>query len=183
MTDSGRRLTERILEPTYVQAVRERNLTELRAMREECMEGETELSFERKLCQGRIDILNAELERRDGGQTEIDLVARLPQILADPGASTGPSDGLPLPERAPNLSVPRSADAPHRRVEELIAEKTLMRLPEVSSDEIKAIIQSLAQHEQSLSSRRKGLHEVLDVVQAEIVRRYTSGEADPTLAL
>jgi hypothetical protein len=42
---------------------------------------------------------------------------------------------------------------------------------------------SLAEHERNLSARRRKLHEVMDLIQAEIVRRYTSGEADPTAAL
>ena len=42
---------------------------------------------------------------------------------------------------------------------------------------------SLAEHERKVSERRKKVHDVLDRLQAEIVRRYTSGEADPSAAL
>ncbi|MFP5299343.1 MAG: hypothetical protein ACLGHL_10190, partial [Actinomycetota bacterium] len=51
-----RRLVERIMDPSYLDGLAERSMEELRSMREECREGENELSFERRLCQARIDI-------------------------------------------------------------------------------------------------------------------------------
>ena len=53
-----RRLVERIADPMYLEDLGDKSLEELRAMREECRDGETELSFERRLCQARIDILS-----------------------------------------------------------------------------------------------------------------------------
>lgn len=178
MIDQQRRLVERISHPDYLDDLGKRSMEELRAMREECRDGENELSFERRLCQGRVDILTAELERRSSGGDEA-LLARLPEILAaheGGGSST-------LPSRAPDLSIPRNADIPRRRVEEIIGEQTLSRLPALQAEEIKSIIRTLAEHEQEVSARRKRVHEVMDQVQAEIVRRYTSGEADPAEAL
>ncbi len=179
VSESKRRLVERIVEPEYLEGLEDRELRDLRLMRDECREGETEVSFERRLCQGRIDILSAELDRRYGRQ-EDDLVARLPQILAGDELQ---GDDKPLPERAPDFSIPRNADIPRRRVEEIVGEQTLARMATVPSDEIKAIIESLARHERDLSERRHAIHEVMDRIQSEIVRRYTSGEADPATAL
>ncbi len=178
MSEPKRRLVERITEDSYAQNLGDRSMGELRAMREECREGENELSFERRLVQARVDILAAELERRAGGEPD-DLVQRLPQILKPGGAAY---DG-PLPARAPDFSIPRNVDVPRRRVEEIVGEQTLARLPTVQTEEIKGIIASLAEHEKMLSARRKRVHEVLDAIQAEVVRRYTSGEADPATAL
>jgi hypothetical protein len=177
-----RRLIDRILDPAYLENVRERPLKEVRKMREECREGETDLSFERRLCHARIDILSAELERRETGGAEGDLLSRLPQILADEGApgSHDEASWATLPERAPDLSTPRSADMPRRRVDDILGEGTLARLPRLPADEIGSIIRSLDEHERMLSEKRKTVHEVMDSVQAEIVRRYTSGEADPS---
>ncbi|MFN2525280.1 MAG: hypothetical protein ABR505_03315 [Actinomycetota bacterium] len=179
MSEGKRRLVERIVEPDYVEGLENKELRDLREMRDECREGETEISFERRLCQGRIDILSAELDRRYGRQ-EDDLVARLPQILA---GDELPSGERPLPERAPDFSIPRNADIPRRRVEEIVGEQTLSRMASIPSDEIKAIIESLARHERELSERRHAVHQVMDRIQSEIVRRYTSGEADPATAL
>src|ERR687896_2054292 len=104
MVEQKRRLVERITDPAYLEGLADKDLAELRAMREECREGELELSFERRLCQARIDILSAELERRAGGGGEGDLVSRLPQILAKDTAGVGRSGDLSLPNRAPDFS-------------------------------------------------------------------------------
>lgn len=173
MSEVKRRLVDRIIEPSYSEGLTELSMEDLRSMRDECAEGETEVSFERRLCQARIDILSAELDQRSGN-TSGDLISRLPQILAEGGGAPG---GV-LPSRAPDLSIPRNTDIPRRRVEEIVGEQTLARLSQIPSDEIKKIIESLADHEKTLSEKRKRVHEVLDSVQAEIVRRYTSGEED-----
>lgn len=180
MTEPKRRLVERITDPAYLDGLGERPLGDLRSMRDECKEAETEVSFERRLAQARIDILSAELDRRAGRGGEGDLMSRLPQILATEARTPG---GLPLPSRAPDFSIPRNADIPRRRIEEIVGEQTLSRLPSLPTDEVKGILRSLAEHEKTLSARRKTIQEVMDTVQAEIVRRYVSGEADPTAAL
>ena len=178
-----RRLIEKITDPAYAEALGSASIEQLRAMRGECREGEKELSFERRLCQARIDILTAELERRAGTDGE-GLVQRLQrgEILGEgaPGEDRGDSA---LPDRAPDFSIPRNADVPRRRVEEIVGEQTLTRLPQLHAEEIKATIKSLAEHERQVSERRRLVHDVVDRLQAEIVRRYTSGEADPTSAL
>ncbi len=175
-----RRLIERITDPAFAEGLRDKPLDELREMRDECREGENELSFERRLCQARIDILSAELDRRTG-RGHGDLLARLPEILAAERAVG--SQEAPLPPRAPQFSVPRNADVPRRRVEEIVGEQTLARLSQLRPEEIKAIIHPLDEHERTLSERRKRVHDVMDRIQAEIVRRYTTGEADPAAAL
>jgi hypothetical protein len=178
MVEQKRRLVERIVDPGYLDGLADKDLAELRAMREECREGELELSFERRLCQARIDILSAELERRAGGDDAGDLVSRLPQILAkDTGGRSGE---LSLPNRAPDFSIPRNADVPRRRVEEIVGEQTLARIPSLSAEEVRGIIASLGEHERKVSERRRNVHDVIDALQAEIVRRYT---ADPGSAL
>ncbi|HEX2058464.1 MAG TPA: aerial mycelium formation protein [Actinomycetota bacterium] len=179
MPEQKRRLVERILDPGYLEVLRDKPLEDLRSMRDECREAETEISFERRLAQARIDILSAELDRRAGGGDE-DLMSKLPQILATEARAEG---GLPLPSRAPDFSIPRNADIPRRRIEEIVGEQTLSRLPALPTEELRGILASLADHEKTLSTRRKVVQEVMDTVQAEIVRRYVSGEADPTAAL
>jgi len=179
MDSHRRRRYEAIAEPSYVENLNGRSLEDLRALRDECREVENEISFERRLCHARIDILRAEIERRSGEQDQ-DLLTRLPEIL---GSAELRGEETALPSRAPDLSIPRNADIPRRRVEEIAGEQTMTRLNQLHSDEIKEIMSSLAEHERNLSARRRKLHEVMDVIQAEIVRRYTSGEADPTVAL
>lgn len=172
-----RRLVERLADASYLDGLESKTLEELRAMREESREGENELSFERRLCQARVDILSAELDRR-AGKHEGDLVSKLPSILSSDGAS--PERANPLPSRAPDYSIPRNADVPRRRVEEVVGEQTLARLTTMPTEEIKGILASLGEYERKVSAKRKKVQETMDAVQAEIVRRYVSGEADPT---
>jgi hypothetical protein len=179
VSEVKRRLVDRIIDPSYLHGLGDRSIEDLRALRDECGEGETEVSFERRLCQARIDILSAELDRRSGNSTG-DLISRLPQILAE---DRNPAGASMLPTRAPDLSIPRNTDIPRRRVEEIVGEQTLARLAQIPSEEIKKIIESLGEHERNLSDKRRRVHEAMDAIQTEIVRRYTSGEADPDALL
>lgn len=174
-----RRLVDRVTDPDYLEGLADRSVDDLRAMIAECSEAENEVSFERKLCQGRIDILKAELSRRAEGRDASDLVARLPEILAGDSRTEG---GV-LPSRAPDHSIPRNADIPRRRVEEIVGEQTLARLPQLPDEEIGSVISALTEHESNLSNRRKALHDVIETLQEETVRRLKSGEADSTVAL
>jgi hypothetical protein len=179
MSDN-RRLVDRVIDPTYVEGLEQRSDDDLKAMLSDSAEAENEVSFERKLCQGRIDILKAELARRKEGGDVADLVSRLPQILAGDETRSDPEG---LPSRAPDFSIPRNADIPRRRVEEIAGEQTLARLPQLPDEEIGSVIEALSDHEGNLSSRRKALHDVIDVLQAENIRRMKSGDTDPTSAL
>jgi hypothetical protein len=170
-----RRLVDRIIDPEYVEGIGAASIEEIRAKREESHEGEKELSFERRLCQARIDILSAELDQRSG-KSEGSLIDRLPAILAAEGSSESDAG---LPSRAPDFSIPRNADVPRRRVEEVEGEQALARLSALTDDEIKGRIESLKSHERTVSDKRLKVQTVLDMLQAEIVRRYAEGEADP----
>ena len=79
------RRIDRILSHGYTDDLDARSVDELHAMERESLEVETEISYIRRLAQGRIDILEAERDRRAAGGTLGDLIARLPEILADEG--------------------------------------------------------------------------------------------------
>lgn len=175
-----RRLADRIADPAYIADLPGKSMDALQNMRREAQALENEISFERRLTQARIDILTAELDHR-AGKVEGDVMSRLPSILADDDA--GGSDAGPLPSRVPDLSIPPSAERPRRRVEEIVGADTLARLTKLPEPDIRSSIESLAEHEKKLSARRKTVHDVLDTIQAEIVRRYTSGEEDPSSLL
>ena len=172
MTEVKRRLVDRVTEPSYLADLAGLSVEDVRAKREECSEAENEVSFERRLCQARVDILSAEIDRRSGTGGE-DLLSRRPEIL---GAEERMESG-PLPRRIDN-SIPRNTDIPRRRVEEIVGEQTLARLSSLPTEEIKRIVGSLGEHERNLSAKRKQVHEVLDALEEEIVRRYGTGELD-----
>lgn len=167
---TGKRRIDRILAPTYLDGLEQKQMAEVRAMRGDCEEEESSLSFERRLLQGRIDILAAELDRRSGGGGS--LIDRLPKILAD---DRPPSSRGAYPRRDPMPSF----DQPKRRVERLISDDTLASLPDLSDDRIREILETLGAAEREISESRRSVQQVLDAVQAEIARRYKTGEADP----
>lgn len=77
---------ERILVEDYLDGLAAIGAAELRSRRGECQVVETQLSYLRRLVQGRHDIVTSEIDHRRGGGEPgdvTDLVDRLPVILAD----------------------------------------------------------------------------------------------------
>jgi hypothetical protein len=69
-------------------------------------------------------------------------------------------------------------------VEEIVGEQTLARLPQLPDEEIKSVIHALSEHESNLSARRKALHDVIEVLQRENIKRLKSDtNPDPSEAL
>jgi hypothetical protein len=177
VTELKRRRVDQVTDPSYIDGLPDKSIDDLKRMRDETQEIENEISFERRLCQARIDILTAEIDHRSGKSG--DVISRLPEILAAEGRTDAGDGGLP--SRAPDRSIPKNAGIVRRRVEEIVGEETLARLSDVSDDELKTIIASLGKHEQNLSQQRQSLHEVLDQIQAEIVGRYSEGETEASI--
>ena len=177
MSELKRRRIDTMTDASYLEGLSEKSLDQLNAMRGETDEVENEISFERRICQGRIEILKAELDHRAGKAG--DVISRLPEILAGDSGGGSRSGGETLPSRAPDLSVPDNVGIPRRRVEEIAGEQTLARLTDMDQSEIETIVERLKEHEKNLSQRRKQLHEVVDRIQDEIVGRYSAGDADP----
>ena len=109
MTDAHDR-SARVLDPAYVEGLESSGLDDLRAKHAECVELETEVSYVRRLTQARIDILEAEIERRAkggslSGLSDTDLAEALKQILADDGPRRPPENTrIPQP-LAPSMEI------------------------------------------------------------------------------
>jgi hypothetical protein len=164
MTD-GRRRLDRVLSPEYIADAASRPAEELREMKAECAEVETEVSYVRRLAQARIDIIQAERERRETGGSTSDLVAQLPHILADQGrpapAHTTFSDLL-----APSPDIEWT-----RGLEQLVSDSTMVRLFDLSDDELSQAIDQLRTLEGEMSRVRRSLHEVIDAIEHELATR------------
>lgn len=168
---------ERVLAADYLGDLRSRPIEAIRAMRAECQEIEVALSYLRRLVQGRIDIVAADLRRRAAGEGPTDaaeLVEHLPEILT--GRESGQARGL---GRLPTLMAPSAAQeaALHAELDAVAGEEFLARLPETPDDEVRAVLDRLTELERTVSARRRALHERIDALQAELTRRYKSGEA------
>ena len=76
---------DRILADDYLASLPDRPVAELRALRAECQTVETQLSYLRRMVQGRHDIVTGEIDRRGHGGDRYDvsdLVDRLPEVSA-----------------------------------------------------------------------------------------------------
>lgn len=159
MTQYVRRI-DRITAPEFVEGIETRSLDELRLMERECLEVETEVSYVRRLAQGRIDILEAERDRRAAGGPLGDLIAALPKILAD--ETTGRGDATTT--RAQPVLAPAASIEWNRGLERLISDGTLANLPNLSDAELQATLEQLRVLEREVSEQRRGVHAALDAV-------------------
>lgn len=145
----------------------DKSIDDVRAMHDECLEVETEISYLRRLAQARIDIVQAETDRRAAGGSMGDLISALPQILAD----EGPRVDTPA-SRFPRYLAPAPAIKWSRGLEHLIADATLMNLPTLSEDELVSTLAQLRDLELESSQRRRLTHDVIDRIEGELVARH-----------
>ncbi|GAA2606456.1 MULTISPECIES: RsiG family protein [Streptomyces] len=151
------------------------SLPELRALRRDAQREEADLSYVRRLLQGRIDILRAELAGR--APTTVvataatgSVVERLSEILADAPARQRSS------ARHVTLGTPRSKEG-RRLAAEMLGEVELSDLTARTDVELNAGMGRLVRYEQQVSRRRQRLQRTADGCSAEIARRYREGEA------
>ncbi|MEE1931404.1 hypothetical protein V1J52_25115 [Streptomyces sp. TRM 70351] len=153
-------------------------LPELRALRRTALRDEADLSYVRRLLQGRIDILRAELAGRDGTAPPhgagrpapgAPLLDRLPQILADG----------PTPQRSSRhvtLGTPHSAEY-RDLAETTLGEVELSDVGARTDGELREAIARLGAYEREVSRRRHTFQRTADNCSSEITRRYRVGEA------
>jgi hypothetical protein len=151
----------RVLDPEYLSALDASSIEELRVKHAECVELETEVSYVRRLTQARIDILEAEVQRRTSGGSLEDLIARLPEILSDSGPRGNPaSSHLPL-QLAPEQD---SEWAPHlERFDGVMAQ-----LPTLTDDELQEAMSGLRALERDVSDQRRELFAVIDRIDTSL---------------
>lgn len=167
-----RRRIDAMLGPGYLDDLADRSIDDVRAMHEATMEVETELSYVRRLAQARIEIVSAELDRRAKGGSVGDLVAMLPEILSDDHPRPDPTTS-----RLPRHLAPSPAIEWRRGLESLITDTTLVNLPTLAEDELRATIDQLGELEREVSGRRRELHRVIDGIEAELASRHKVGRA------
>jgi hypothetical protein len=164
----------RLLDPAYLADVPGLSLDDIRRMRTECQESEASLSYLRRLIQGRLDIVHAYMERPEGAAAPdlSSVVDNLAGILAGPGRSTGPS-------RNPILYTPDTDEMAELTVEldAILGADDVVRLAGLDDTELADLAGRLRDLENRVSAERRGLHERIDTLQAELVARHKSGTA------
>jgi hypothetical protein len=142
-------------------------------MHAEAAEAELALSYYRRLAQARVEILEAERERRESGGSVGDMVADLPRILSAEGGRSTIANTRGSPATDPPTIELHWPD--HR--EELVVDATLAHLPTMDLDELVHTIESLHEFERELSDLRTEMHHVIDAIDRVIVDRRVAGTA------
>ena len=166
---------DRVLAEDYLGDLSARSLDEIRAMRDECRAVEDKVSYLRRMIQGRLDIIGADLRRRTEGGAAADLrslVEQLPEILSEKVHAGGPG-------RLPSGLIPPDDDELTSELDGVVPADTLGNLPELPEDTVADLARRLQELERRVSQARKALFGRIDALHAELVRRYGSGEADP----
>lgn len=117
----------------------------------------------RRVVQGRLDVVRAEVDRRRRGELASDasqLLGGLRDALSgDSGAASGP-----VADEFVDLG-------------ELDADDSLANLPDLSDGGLEDALARLQDAEGVLSLRRRRLFDRIDALAEELTRRYRTGEA------
>jgi hypothetical protein len=168
----GNRRIDRVLAEGFLDRVSEISLDELRAMRADAEQEETDLSYLRRLLQGRMDIMRAEVARRAGGADAPSLMDLLPGILADDDG------GSPHGLGRHAVLEPSRADSHRRYVEALVADVDFSDPSGHDDASLEKALETLAHEESVVSANRRAVQQVMDACTAEVTRRYRDGDAD-----
>ena len=101
---SHREDLSRLIAPDYLDGVEKRPVEEIRAMRDECQEAETAVSYLRRLVQGRLDIVHIYLDPPRRSPPTSPRSSRTPRDHAAPG-------GLPARAACPMLLSPDTEES------------------------------------------------------------------------
>ncbi len=172
-----RRRIDSVLEGSFVAALDEVDLHELRERRELAHDVENELSYYRRLLHARMDLVAFEQRRRRGEESR-SLIDALASILSDsvlPGA--GGTDTARV--RPLVADVPPLPELGRREIDHLLGDDILIRLDEAADDELAHALGLLSDAESEISDLRRRVQTVEDAISTVIAGRYRTGRADP----
>ena len=145
------------------------SLDELRELRNQLQGEDDVVSYVRRVAQARLDLVRAEMHRRERGESSEDLSSELRVVL-----SSHLTGGPPRPPRpVENLDDTALSD----QLDAVCAEHGFSRLEELLPSELQNLDDQLTAFERQVSDDRRDRYERLDALSAELVRRYREGEA------
>lgn len=172
----GRRPIDQVLAPGFADDVAAFDLDTLRERRHLAEQEEVDLSYARRLLQGRVDLLKSEQQRLADGQphgprSNAELAHDLAAALSD----TGPRADHGLGR---HLSVDPSRVGEHRRAaEQAVADLGTSDPSSWDAGAVGRAIDQLTRLEHDISDTRHRVQLVMDTLTAEVARRYRTGEA------
>ena len=165
---------DRVLADDWLGDLPELPIEDIRARRDEVRSIEDRVSYLRRIIQGRLDIVAADVRRRREGGSPVDLgtfIEQLPDILSDKGGSGGPG-------RLPTGLIPPDDAGLTTEIDRVAGPDLLGHLDELSDDDVADLARSIGELEKRTSGARRGLFGRIDALNAELARRYATGEAD-----
>ena len=168
MSDRRRR-TDIIADPSFAAAPGDLDSATLRSRRQLCLEVDRELSYQRRLLHGRLDLIDFE-QRRRRGDVAANALESLGEILDEVGGGEG--------RRATDtLSTdPIVLDRPGRRdVDLVLTDDTMSRLDEMTDDDLDGARTRIEEIERDISAQRRTVHHAEALLAAELAERYRAG--------
>ncbi len=160
-TPAGGAAVDTILDPAFLEEAVRQPMAEVRRLRRQAEQEEVNLSYTRRLLQGRLDIVRRELQRRaeHDGRSLVDL---LPEILAEKGR--GPAHGLGRHQTV----QPAAPEEYEAWVNSLTPGVDLSDVPDLSDEELERAARALAAADldwlQRLITRRVPLKRYADAL-------------------
>lgn len=170
-TPPGGAAVDALLDPGLLEDAVQQPMADVRRLRRQAEQEEVNLSYTRRLLQGRLDIVRRELQRRaeHDGRSLVDL---LPEILSEKGR--GPAHGLGRHQTV----QPAAPEEYEAWVNSLTKGVDISAITDLTDAKLEKAARALADAEGVLSERRRGVQQVMDALAAELGRRYREGEAD-----
>ena len=153
---AGGAAVDALLDPAFLENAMQQPMAEVRRLRRDAEQQEVNLSYTRRLLQGRLDIVRRELQRRaeDDGRSLVDL---LPEILSEKGR--GPAHGLGRHQTV----QPHAPEEYESWVNSLTPGVDLSSISALSDAKLEKAARALAQAESGLSERRRGVQQAADL--------------------
>jgi hypothetical protein len=181
LVQSERRRIDQVRDAEFLDNITTIPIDELRSRRDLAEEVETELSYYRRLLHGRLDVLAFE-QRRRRGEEDRSLLDALTEILSGgarserPGQAGGAGSGRHLSLDLPDLPLQG-----RRHLDRILGNDLMIRLGEMSEDELVEAREELASLESEISAYRLEVQGILDRLQAEVINRYKTELGDVPL--
>ena len=155
-----------VLDPVFLEGLRELPLDELRRRRDEALAEREFLSYLRRLLQVREDVLKAERARRQQGAVPESMMERLTRVLAEGPRARGRGEALRIALTDEDIA---EAD---RRADEVVGDGWSPRPENVDDENLEQALVALEREERAVSEVRTAIFRVHDQLQEELKRRY-----------
>lgn len=181
--DGGQRRIDRLLSGDVLTNLADMDADALLRLRDDAAHEEADLSYVRRLLQGRMDLLRFEQEHRAAGRPEDtpgmpaagddeELVHALTRVLTS-GADS-PDDVPPL--STPETMEPQDVELRRREAESAVADARVSNLGALQDNDLAAAVERLRKLESQVSTSRRRVQEVVDALAEEVTRRVELGE-------